>query len=200
MLGKIPDTWNKNMTKEQMAWNSTQLVREYANQAHADTNQMYAKIYPYALHLNWVSNTVRRFNIYLEENELLEAYCTAPLHDVIEDGRYTYNNVIDLLKEAKIVDANLRERVAENVIALTVDIRGRTRAERQTEEYYANCNKTKVRRFIKAADRFANMEYGSILGGSMLEKYRKENAGENGFLAKLNVKEFTLMYEKFLTF
>lgn len=200
MLGKVPDTWNKNMTKEQMIWNSTEAVRQMANEAHADTNQKYGGIYPYALHLNWVSNTARRFNMYLEENELLEAYCTAPLHDIIEDARYTYNNVLDLLKEAKIVGAELRERVAENVIALTVDIRGRTRKERQTQEYYDNCNKTKIRRFIKAADRFANMQYGSIFGGSMLEKYRKENSGEEGFLAKLNIQDFPLMYEEFLKF
>jgi (p)ppGpp synthase/HD superfamily hydrolase len=184
-----------NKTKEQLIWDSCKTVRDLANKAHADTNQMYAGIYPYALHLNWVSNTARRFNEYLDETELQEAYCTAALHDSIEDARLTYHDVLNLLLKAGIVGGKTRENIANNVLALTVDIRGRNRKERQNDAYYEDINKTRVRRYAKICDRIANMQYGSIFGGSMLDKYRKELYGEDGFLEKLNVAEFSKMYD-----
>jgi (p)ppGpp synthase/HD superfamily hydrolase len=120
-------------------------------------------VYPYELHLNWVASVAERFK-HLAPSGIDTVKATCYLHDSIEDARLTYN---DVRKGAESVV------VAEAVFLLT-NLRGRTREERANDEYYEGIRNNKIAQFVKLCDRIANMEFGVLFGGSMVEKYRQE--------------------------
>lgn len=152
-----------------------QNARQFAIDAHADTNHKYDQ-HPYSYHLQMVVNAAMKY-IYLipyqsQETVLAACWC----HDVIEDARQTYNDV------KKITN----EEVAELAFALTND-KGRSRSDRAGESYYEGIRNTPFAVFIKICDRIANAEHSANTNSRMYEVYRKEN--EN-FMAKLYDKRY----------
>ena len=92
--------------------------------------------------------------------------CSIWLHDTLEDCRITYN---DLKKVFGI-------EISEMVYAVT-NLRGRTRSERASEEYYQGIRETPYASFIKLCDRMANYSYSIPRGNSrMKEVYDSEMA------------------------
>ena len=104
------------------------------------------------------------------------------LHDVLEDTRETYN---DLLKK------DLYKETVEIVYALTNE-KGRNRAERASDLYYKGIRETPGASFVKMCDRIANVRYSRMMGSSMFEKYRKENSQ---FMEKVDAQRFPKMSE-----
>ena len=86
-------------------------------------------------------------------------------HDILEDVHHISYN--DLVK-------NIGQDAAEIVYAVTNE-KGKNRAERANEKYYAGIVATPGAVFVKLCDRIANVQYGKMTGSSMYEKYRKEN-------------------------
>jgi (p)ppGpp synthase/HD superfamily hydrolase len=105
-------------------------------------NQSY-DIYPYIYHVEQVVDIVKKFGF---DREIIIA---ATLHDVIEDGNLSYN---DIKKE-------FGKEIAEIVYAVTDEL-GRNRKERKEKTYpkiRANWKAT----VVKICDRIANMKHSA---------------------------------------
>jgi len=93
----------------------------------------------------------------------LDAEAVAYGHDLIEDTRLTYNDVVE----------QFGRRIADAIYACT-ELRGRNRSERHGEEYYKLLQCNELGRFVKLCDIAANMERGLETDSKMLDKYIKE--------------------------
>ncbi len=102
-------------------------------------------------------------------------------HDLIEDTRVTYN---DVLHRASMHEGKYHgERIADIIYVLTNE-KGKTRKERANDKYYEGIRATPGAVFIKLCDRIANVKYGVMVAGSMVGKYEKENLS---FLQSLGI-------------
>lgn len=137
-----------------------QAIEEFryaAATVHDDVHHTYDG-HPYSYHLSMVADAAMRYGHDVIENEsdVLPVMFAAFFHDSIEDARMTYN---DVTREAeKYMSREQAYTAAEIVFAVTND-KGRTRAERAGEKYYAGIRETPFAPFIKLCDRHANMTY-----------------------------------------
>lgn len=133
-------------------------IRDDAWELHKSVNQHYDTNLPYGIHLDMVANGVIKYGneVIAGENDLLPMIFGAYFHDSIEDARQTYN---DVRKTAlKYMDEKQALTAAEIVYAVTND-KGRTRAQRAGEKYYAGIRQTPYAPLIKICDRMANTAY-----------------------------------------
>ncbi len=139
------------------------IAKSYAINAHNFTNHTYNGL-PYSHHLQMVVEVANEFIRFVPEcdrkNVIMACWC----HDLIEDCRETFNDV------KKVVGAE----VAEIVYALTNE-KGKNRAERGNDKYYAGIRDTPGASFVKLCDRIANVKYSIQTQSRMVEMYRKEN-------------------------
>lgn len=140
-------------------------AEEFALAAHSGTNHFYDKYLPYEFHLRMVVKVAKKFIqlVPLVSRDSVFAACW--LHDVIEDCRVNYGEVQNLAGAF----------VAEIVRACTNYGRGRNRKERMPDFCYQDIRETPFAVFVKLCDRIANVEYSSMTGSSMFEKYKKEH-------------------------
>ncbi len=165
------ETFIANHTKE------IENIRQAAWALHESVNQTYGDTLPYGYHLSMVADAAIKYGaeVIRCEEDILSVIFGAYYHDSIEDARLTYNDVkkiaYNYLNENQVLTA------AEIVYALTND-KGRTRAERAGEHYYAGIRTTPYAPFVKLCDRYANMEHSFKDTHSskhpMREVYRKE--------------------------
>ncbi len=154
-------------------------IENAAGAVHASVNQHYGKDLPYSFHLRLAASYLTKYG----HQELTDAsefdtlYAAVYFHDSMEDARMTYNDVKAELErlnkecgcDIHVVDA------AEMVYALTND-KGRTRAERAGEAYYAGIRETAHAPFLKMCDRLANMKFSTLFYpiSPMVSVYEKE--------------------------
>ncbi|WP_291869377.1 phosphohydrolase [Maribacter sp.] len=147
-----------------------QKTKEYATNRRVKVNHKYGKE-DYSFHLSMVCDIVEQF-IYLIDNEQREnVYCGCWVHDIIEDARETYNDVLQ----------NTNETIADLAYALTNE-KGKNRNERANDKYYKEMHNVPNAVFIKLCDRIANITHSKNQGSKMFDKYKVEN--EN-FIKKL---------------
>lgn len=147
-----------------------QKTKEYATNRRVKVNHKYGKE-DYSFHLSMVCDIVEQF-IYLIDNEQREnVYCGCWVHDIIEDARETYNDVLQ----------NTNETIAYLAYALTNE-KGKNRNERANDKYYKEMHDVPNAVFIKLCDRIANITHSKNQGSKMFDKYKVEN--EN-FIKKL---------------
>lgn len=133
-------------------------IRKTAWALHESVNQTYDKTLPYGYHLSMVADAAMKYGyeVVCYEEDILPVIFGAYFHDSIEDARLTYNDVkkiaLRYLNEGQALMA------AEIVYALTND-KGRTRAERAGEHYYAGIRETPYAPLVKLCDRVANMTH-----------------------------------------
>lgn len=157
-----------------------QKTTEYATDRHLKVNHKYGdKDYPY--HLNMVYNVAEQFIYLVEEEQRENVYCGCWVHDIIEDARETYNDVLQ--------STNLT--IAELAYALTNE-KGKNRNERANDKYYKDMHDVPNAVFIKFCDRIANIVYSKTQGSKMFEVYKKEN---KNFIKKLYRPELVDMIE-----
>ena len=138
-------------------------ARAFGSIAHKDTNCTYDG-FDYSVHLLMVAQVAKEYKHLLSSPKIMEtAMCACWLHDVIEDCRVTYN---DLLKK-------FDEEIADCVFALTQN-KGRNRKERLNAGYYFDIFGNEAARFVKICDRIANATYSKETKSRMLDVYRKE--------------------------
>jgi hypothetical protein len=135
-------------------------ARVLAVWAHDGAGQLYAGL-PYSVHLAGVVQLAITYGKLLLTEDWAIAVSSAWLHDVIEDGYYTYEKLVPLVGE----------RVAR-VAQLCVSSTGATRAERHDAAYHARVSSDRVATFVKLCDRLANVNYG----GRAMGKYVLEQA------------------------
>ena len=153
-------------------------IRTAAHELHASVNQSYGGGLPYAYHLDSVARLVACHGgaVCTCEADVLPLLFGAWFHDSIEDARQTYN---DIKKRALRLglDGEQAFMAAEIVYALTND-KGRTRAERAGEKYYAGIRATPYAPLVKLADRAANVRFSTgqdtADGRRMAQVYREE--------------------------
>lgn len=134
-----------DLTKKQV-----QEARQVAIKAHG--SQVYDGIFPYEKHLDDVVEVLKRFSIVHPKY-----LCAAYLHDVIEDGSLSYNDI----------KRYFGEEVAEIVYCVTDEI-GRNRKEKKAKTLPKTAqNQDAI--IIKLADRIANIEHGG-----KIDMYAKE--------------------------
>ena len=128
-----------------------QKTTEYAICSHQKVNHKYGDS-DYAYHLEMVFTVAQKFIYLIAEEDQENVYCGCWVHDIIEDARETYNDVLQ----------NTNETIAELAFALTNE-KGKSRSERANDV------------FIKLCDRIANITHSKSQGSGMYEKYKKEN-------------------------
>lgn len=170
-------------------------------------NQKYADTLPYSTHLKFVIAQGRLFFNLLESNERTVVEFALPSHDIIEDGRFTYNNLVDLISETiekygyghKITNfiknddnpSPFSHTVADIVYCVT-DEKGKSRKERKNDKYYAELKENELAIFVKLADLAANTLFSKLSGNSMYDKYKKEFPN---FKEKLYVERFKIFFD-----
>lgn len=156
-------------SKRERMDNIAEKAKAYAFKCHEETNHLYdGKPYGSA-HLELVNDVIEAFIELIPVPDQDNVRGGGWTHDTVEDCRQTYNDV----KKAT------NETVAELAYALTNE-KGKTRAERANDKYYAGIRKVKYAKFLKLADRIANVTYSyqkrqSYKGEGMFVKYGKEN-------------------------
>jgi len=162
-------------------------IRNDAHALHASVNHAYDRIRPYGFHLDMVVNWVRKYieEVCVSEQDVLPIYFAAFYHDSIEDARLSYNDVMRIAKE--LMNEEQAYLATEIVYALTNE-KGRNRAERANEKYFAGIREIPYAPFVKLADRLANTSYAFSKGTAdslrMSKVYREELPG---FLEALKV-------------
>lgn len=144
--------------------NIAEKARLYAIECHRKKNNLYDGK-PYEYHLYMVDDVIEEFIDLIEEEHMDDVRGGGWTHDTIEDCGETFNDV----KKAT------NEEVAELAYALTNE-KGKTRAERANSKYYRGIRRKPRAKFLKLADRIANVKHSKFSGKSgMFEKYQKEN-------------------------
>ena len=155
--------------------NIIEKTKEYSINCHRKTNHSYNGE-AYEIHLVMVYEEAKKYSHLVPEKDRDNFLAAAWAHDVIEDCRETYNDVMK----------STNKEVADLVYALTNE-KGKNRKERANKKYYDGINKTPNATLLKLCDRIANIKYSRQTNSRMYEVYKKEN--EN-FLSNLNyIKE-----------
>lgn len=158
----------------------TAIAKDYAVKCHADTNHLYDGK-PYFVHLDMVFQCAVKFKGLIPESARDNVLASCWTHDVIEDCRQTYNDVLKATNET----------VADLTYVLTNE-KGRNRKERENDKYYAGIRATPCATFVKLCDRTANVAYSLMNGSRMYEMYKKEN---QHFVASLYKEKYKLMFD-----
>ena len=170
-------------------------LREFAyNQHDIVCNQKYNKTLPYSFHLNMVELQPFKFKHLLTDEEFYIVCCICICHDLIEDARLTYNDIIALKlsydpgSSKTVID--ISKKVADGVFACT-ELRGRDRNERHGAEFFELLRNERLGRFAKLCDNIANVHFGILTNSSMVKKYAKEY---NHLHDELYTEEFDEMF------
>ena len=139
-------------------------AHDYATRCHRETNHRYDGR-PYEFHLEMVVREAYRFLHLVPEADRPTVVAAAWCHDVIEDCRQTYNDVVAATSVA----------VADIVYAVTNE-KGKTRADRASGHYYEGIRKDPLAVFVKLCDRLANAGYSQVQGTRMFDRYREEHS------------------------
>lgn len=132
---------------------------------HRNTNHFYDKYLPYEFHLRMVAQVCENFyqdSGYPENNGIL--YLAAYGHDLIEDTRVSYNDVLKVLGKG-----------AADIVYAVSNEKGKNRKERANDRYYDGIRGTEGAVFIKICDRIANVQYSKMTKSRMFDMYKNEN-------------------------
>ena len=153
-------------------------IRIAAHELHQSVNQSYGDNLPYGFHLDMVVEGISNYGhlVCAREEDVVPLFFGGYFHDSIEDARQTYNDVMRTAHKWMTEEQALM--ATEIVYALTND-KGRTRAERAGEKYYAGIRQTPYAPFVKLCDRLANITYSCSVdngrdGSRMREVYKNE--------------------------
>lgn len=169
-------------------------ILDWCTEQHHKTNHFYDTYLPYEFHLRMGVNVYNDFKHLLDdevdyytgnkyegvrgdETVTLRDACYKAIcgHDLIEDTRTSYNQVVD----------HLGHEAADIIFAVTNE-KGKNRKERANDKYYQGIRETKGAVFVKLCDRIANVQYSKMTKSRMFEVYKGEN---QHFLEQLGYKE-----------
>ena len=147
-----------------MSFNTYNFAKKYAFKKHKSVNHKYDGL-PYSVHLRMVNKYAVKYCYLLKTwNDAVVTEQGSWAHDLIEDCRLTYGDIVRILGVA----------VADSVYALSNN-KGKTRAERANQKYYDGIKEKNVTVFLKNCDRLANIEYSIKSKSGMASKYASEH-------------------------
>lgn len=175
------------------------MIEEYKKEVYyihdVECNQKYGYDLPYSFHLKVVGDQFDKFKHLLRENESVIASFAIPAHDLIEDGRMTYNDVVSLSskyykKDSRDLDydENFSYKVADVVYCVT-DEKGKNREQRKSDKYYKELSENDIAIFVKLCDIAANTIFSKLTNSSMYNKYKKEFPNTKRKLFKPHLRE-----------
>lgn len=162
---------------------------EWCIKRHSDTNHYYDNYLPYSFHLRMVAQVAEDYKhlIPSEDFDIVVAGCFS--HDIIEDARTSYNDV--MRQGIKIYKNSETAFSIAEIAFLCTDMRGRSRDEKHSDEYFNQLKSNKYAVFVKLCDRIANIQYGKLTKSSMVLKYKNEYSR---FKEMLYCKEYGEMF------
>ncbi len=163
-----------------MIMNIVDKAKKYAINSHRETNHFYDE-HPYEYHLQMVVDTAEKFKFLIPKDEQDNVVAACWVHDVIEDCRQSYNDVVKATNQA----------VADLAYAVTTE-KGKSRQERANEKYYNGIKETPYATYIKVCDRIANIKHSKSMQSRMFQVYSNEN---EGFKSKLWDNKYSKLFE-----
>lgn len=148
------------MTKKEILEHNLEIIYKRHD---IDVNQQYGDNLPYSFHLKMVKAVGERFIYLLPESVRDDVRLALAGHDLIEDARWTYNDVVKLFNK----------RVGDIIYACT-DLRGHTRGERHGPEFIETLKGERLGVYVKVCDMIANSTYSRVMGSSMFKKYQND--------------------------
>lgn len=137
-------------------------------------NQMYNKTLPYSFHLEAVVAQGKKFFVENEHYNLKELTYACYGHDLIEDARVTYNDVVERLTATSKYDKDYDIFKIANAIYGCTESTGKNRTERHDAAYLARLLSSPLSISTKLADITANITFGLLTNSGMLNAYKKE--------------------------
>lgn len=159
---------------------------EWCFKAHRDTNHNdYGGYLPYEFHLRMVMKVATEFWNIMRPDALGLYLCACAGHDLIEDTRKSYNDVLQALIQCdEKYTREIAGRIVEMIFAVSNET-GRNRPERANDHYYWKIRHTPGAKFVKMCDKIANVRYGIWHDGSKLDMHKKEH---EYFLEKMQLE------------
>lgn len=168
--------------------NDTVLIKCFnmAANLHKKVNQSYDDL-PYSFHLKLTASYAEKYmNLVLNEIENKDRQrkicyvlnLAAYFHDLIEDARVTYNDLVKLLKnECLPRNINCLHSMIADIVYACTNEKGKNRDERANDKYYEGIRTTSYAPFIKLCDRLANVRYSTLfdVNSKMAKVYKKEH-------------------------
>jgi (p)ppGpp synthase/HD superfamily hydrolase len=159
--------------------NLLQKTIKYSSERHRMVNHQYdGRSYSY--HLTMVYEMAQKFSHLLKEEDIENVYCGCWVHDLIEDTRESYDDVMQ----------QTNRTIAELSYALTNE-KGKTRGQRGGDKYYRDMQRVPNAVFVKICDRLANISYSRFNNPKKLSMYQSE---DNKFSSKLHTQELNEMF------
>ena len=168
-----------------------------------DCNQKYGGDLPYSFHLRAVLAQGKKFSKLFEEigekyissleggeeiffreySSIMEA-CLAG-HDLIEDGRHTYNDV------KKLFDDYFYPKYSQMIADIIYDVtdeKGKTRSERKNDKFYKALKDNEIALFVKLADMAADRIFSKLFDNRQYRMYvgEFENFKQKTYSASLD--------------
>lgn len=147
---------------------------------HKNTNHFYDEYLPYEFHLRMVDKVREQF-LHLLENRFTDILLACYGHDLIEDTRCSYNDVLKVLGE-----------YSANIVYACTNEKGKNREERANQKYYLGIINTPGAVFVKMCDRIANVQYSKMTKSRMFEMYKAENGK---FIESLKAEKYGNMVD-----
>ena len=149
-------------------------------QHDAVCNQTYGGELPYSFHLKAVVAQALRYKkllriqginktggleamIYWTDEMIANVTIAAAGHDLIEDARLTYNDVVKLTGSD-----------AAEIIYNCTEEKGRNREGRHSDKFFDEISLNRHAVFVKLCDIMANVLFSQLTNSSMYHKYRQE--------------------------
>lgn len=161
-------------------------IRLAAHELHQSVNDTFGSDLPYGFHLDMVVENISCYGhiVCPSEDDVLPLFFGGYFHDSIENARLTYNDVLKTARQWLTEEQALM--ATEIVYALTKE-KGRTREEREGEQYFEGIRHIPYAPFVKVCDRLANINYFcSVDSGGDGSRMRETYKGEmHAFLSAL---------------
>lgn len=149
-----------------------QTLQMIYNQHDIECNQKYNKTLPYSFHLKAVVSQCCKYITLVPEETRPFVKVAGGGHDLIEDARMTFNDVIDMLLSCGYSHDNARF-IAKIIFACT-ELRGMDRPERHGPEFFKTLKENRLGVFVKLCDIMANVLFSILTNSSMFAKYKAE--------------------------
>lgn len=151
-------------------------------------NQKYGDTLPYSFHLDMVARQASKWSYLLDnQNDKYITLCGVWGHDLIEDARVTWNDIVKIAGED-----------VANVIYACTDEKGKNRNERHSKKYYIDLFKIKLAVYVKLCDIIANITYSLLTTSSMYKKYSKEYPTVKKYLYRPEYNDMFIHIEKLI--
>lgn len=146
---------------------------EWCYKAHEDTNHKYAGYLPYRYHLEMAIQVAKDFPQCVPQGMFFVTLYACAGHDLFEDARKSYNDVMEALKCTSLV-ANHRLAVVEIILAVT-EYPGRNRKERHPPIYWQHIRETPGAKLVKLCDKIGNVRHSARFEDSKMRMHKDEH-------------------------